>query len=111
MMIRTKKDARALINQLDLFALVQGVIRTRTSFGSVDISRYNDDMWIGHFNENVMKLCPRYEDIVNFAYKHRREINKDIKDCHWENQELANADWDEIGELLRGSSNDKDNFD
>ncbi len=43
--------------------------------------------------------------------KHRREINKDIKDCHWENQELANADWDEIGEMLRGCSDDKDDFD
>lgn len=36
-------------------------------FWGRDISRYNDELWIGHCNRNVMKLCPTYGDIVEFC--------------------------------------------
>lgn len=49
-MIKTKKDARALINKIDLFGFLNDVKHIKISFGSVDISRY-DDFWIGHSNQ------------------------------------------------------------
>lgn len=97
MTIRTIKDARALINQIELFLLIKGVIRARINLGSVDISRYNDELWIGHYGNNLMKLCPTYDDIVDFAYNHHRISNPLIS---------SDIDWEQIGEVLREISED-----
>lgn len=101
MTIRTIKDARALINQIELFLLIKGVIRARINLGSVDISRYNDELWIGHYGNNLMKLCPTYDDIVDFAYNHRNEINRISNPLI-----SSDIDWEQIGEVLREISED-----
>lgn len=100
------KDARALINQIDLFLLIQGDMRAKINFGLVDIARYNDEMWIGHYGNNLMKLCPSYDDIVDFVYKHRNEINQNIRKSKSDINVLKGVDWELVGEILREVSGD-----
>ena len=74
MTIKTKQNARDFVTQIDLLTFVNDVKRARISFGLVDITKHDGDLWIGH-NQKIIKLCPNIDDITNFIFKHRREIN------------------------------------
>ena len=100
MIIRTKQDAGEFVTQIKLFTLIEGIKRIKIKRGSVDIALY-DDMWIGHCNRNIIKLCPSHDSIVDFIYKHRRALNQNAKQLNSKDDVLAKMDWEQVHKIIR----------
>lgn len=87
MIIKTKKDAKLFINRIAIYMLMKG-INTISKLRLVRISQ-DGNVWIGHCNHNVMKVCRTDDEIVDFVYKHRKEFN--VMD-----NQLVDIEWDEL---------------
>lgn len=52
--------------------------RSKFGFGLVSIYRHNENLWTGYY-KNVITLRISYDEIIDFAYRHRKEISQNIR--------------------------------
>ncbi len=81
-MIKTKQDAKAVIDEFDCFCInnvIKHPTRPRFNLGSVDVFRYKHNLWTGS-QKNDIKFGVSYEEIIDFVFRHRQEINLILMD-------------------------------
>ena len=89
MIIKTKQDAKKIVNRIALFMVEKGT-DTIGILKMVSISP-ESITWVGK-HHNVATICRTDNEIIDFVYKHRKQFNS--------NSQLANIDWNRLEQIV-----------